>query len=192
MRHLSTHSVTTRDTGDNLKRHYSLNILAALLIGACGLQAQSATQHFAEGKQTYDVVKNNLAQMAEVMPEENYSFKPTADIRTFGQMVAHVANAQGRLCSAASGLPKPADAASKTAKADLVAALKESSALCDAAWDALTEANAHEVVKLGSTERTKLGTLEYNSVHSNEEYGYMAVYLRLKGIVPPSTANSKK
>ncbi len=64
--------------------------------------------------------------------------------------------------------------------------------MCDAAWDALTEANAHETIKLGPTERSRIGTLEYNSVHSNEEYGYMAVYLRLKGVVPPSTANRKK
>jgi hypothetical protein len=168
------------------------SFLAAACISAGALQAQSASQHFAEGKQTYDVVKNNLTQMAEVMPEESYSFKPTADIRTFAQMVAHVADAQARLCSAASGQPKSLDAASKTTKADLVAALKESSSMCDAAWDSLTEATAHETVKLGPAERTKLGTLEYNSVHSNEEYGYMAIYLRLKGIVPPSTANRKK
>jgi hypothetical protein len=64
--------------------------------------------------------------------------------------------------------------------------------MCDAAWDALTEGTAHEMVKVGPYERSKLATLEYNSVHSNEEYGYMAVYLRLKGIVPPSTANRNK
>ena len=174
-----------------MKRH-TMSILAAVFVTTCGLHAQSANPHFAEGKQTYDVVKNNLVQMAEVMPEENDSFKPTPDIRTFGQMVAHVADAQAHLCSAAAGQPKSLDAASKTSKTDLVAALKESSAMCDAAWDALTEASAHEMIKLGSTERSKLGTLEYNSVHSNEEYGYMAVYLRLKGVVPPSTANRKK
>jgi uncharacterized damage-inducible protein DinB len=173
-------------------RRYIFNSLLVALTVTCGLQAQSANPHFAEGKQTYDVVKNNLIQMAEAMPEDNYSFKPTPDIRTFAQMVAHVADAQARLCSAASGQPKSLDAASKTTKADLVAALKESSAMCDAAWDALTEANAHETIKLGPAERSRIGTLEYNSVHSNEEYGYTAVYLRLKGIVPPSTANRKK
>ncbi len=174
-----------------MKRHI-VTLLFAALLSTCSAQAQSASQHFAEGKQTYDVVKNNLTQMAEAMPEENYGFKPTPDIRSFAQMVAHVADAQARLCSAATGQPKSLDAASKTSKADLVAALKESSTMCDAAWDSLTEATAHETIKLGPTERTKLGTLEYNSVHSNEEYGYMAVYLRLKGIVPPSTANRKK
>ena len=173
-------------------KRYIMNSFAALLITTGGLQAQSVNAHFAEGKQTYDVVKNNLIQMAEVMPEENYSFKPTPDIRTFGQMVAHVADVQARLCSAASGQPKSLDAASKTSKADLVAALKESSAMCDAAWDSLSETTAHDMIKLGPAERSKLGALEYNSVHSNEEYGYMAVYLRLKGIVPPSTANRKK
>lgn len=174
-----------------MNRHI-INSLAAALITTCGLQAQNTNPHFAEGKQIYDVVKDNLIQIAEVMPEENYSFKPTPDIRTFAQMVAHVADAQARLCSATMGPLQSVDAASKTSKADLVAALKASSAICDSAWVTLGSATAYETIKVGPYERSKLATLEYNSVHSNEEYGYMAVYLRLKGIVPPSTANRKK
>lgn len=174
-----------------MKRHI-MNSLAAVLMTTCGVHAQNTNPHFEEGKQIYDVVKNNLIQMAEVMPEEDYSFKPTPDIRTFAQMVAHVADAQARLCSATTGQPKSLDAASKTSKADLVVALKESSAMCDSAWNTLGAATAYETIKVGPYERSKLATLEYNSVHSNEEYGYMAIYLRLKGIVPPSTANRKK
>lgn len=173
-------------------KRYIVNSLAGVLMTTCSLLSQNTNPHFAEGKEIYDVVKNNLIQMAEVMPEENYSFQPTPDIRTFAQMVAHVADAQARLCSAATGQPKSLDAASKTSKADLVAALKESSAMCDAAWNTLGSVTAYETIKVGPYERSKLATLEYNSVHSNEEYGYMAVYLRLKGIVPPSTANRKK
>jgi ubiquinone biosynthesis protein UbiJ len=78
-----------------LKR-YIMNSLAAVFVTTCGLQAQSAGQHFAEGKQIYDVVKNNLVQMAEVMAEENYSFKPTPDIRTFAQMVASLSHSMRR------------------------------------------------------------------------------------------------
>ena len=77
------------------------------------------------------------------------------------------------------------NAASKKAKANLVAALKDSSAMCDAAFDALTDANANQPAGMG---RSKLALLEFNTGHSNEEYGYMSVYMRLKGLVPPSSA----
>ncbi len=168
---------------------YSTTILAGALFSAFGLQAQAASPHFAEGKQTYTGIKNNLIQMAENMPEENYAFKATPDIRSFGELVAHVADAQSRLCSMATGEQKSVNAAAKTTKADLVSALKESGSICDAAWDGLTDTTAAETVKMGQMQRSKLGMLEFNTLHSNEEYGYMSVYLRLKGIVPPSTAN---
>ncbi len=79
------------------------------------------------------------------------------------------------------------NAASKTSKADLVAALKEAFSICDAVHDSLTDASAAEIVKTGRGQRSRLGLLAGNVSHANEEYGYMAVYLRLKGIVPPSS-----
>jgi hypothetical protein len=120
------------------------------------------------------------------MPEENYGFKPVPEIRNFGQEVAHVADAQVRNCSSVTGETKQANAASKTSKADLVAALKESFAECDKAFESLTDANSMEMTK-GQRPRTKLGTMIGNTTHDNEMYGAMAVYLRLKGIVPPSS-----
>jgi len=161
-------------------------VFIAALASACLLSAQTAASHIAEGKQTYQPVKNNLQRMAEQMPEENYSFKPTPDIRSFGELVAHVADVQANYCSRVAGDPKKVNAASKTSKADLVEALKESSAMCDAAFDSLTDATAGQ--PSGAGNRSKLALLEYNSVHSNEEYGYMSVYMRLKGLVPPSSA----
>jgi hypothetical protein len=90
-------------------------------------------------------------------------------------------------CSAVRGEPKKLNAASKTTKADLVEALKASFDECDGAFDGLTEEAAKQVVKVGPRERTKFGTLIYDSLHDAEEYGYLAMYLRLKGLVPPST-----
>ncbi len=148
-----------------------------------------AAQQIQEPKQMYGMVKDNVLRLAEKMPEENYSFKPTPEIRSFGQLVAHVADAQARFCSTVLGSPKSINAASKESKADLVAALKDSIAICDSAWDSLTPSNASENVKMGQMQRSKLGLLEGNSLHINEEYGYMAVYLRLKGVVPPSSGN---
>ncbi len=158
-----------------------------LLAAACAVQAQTANPLSAEAKQSYTGIKNNLTKMAEKMPEEHYGFKPVPEIRTFGQLVAHVADAQARACSAVKGTAAQANAASKTSKADLVEALRASFAECDAAFDSLTDAGAAEMIKSARGQRSKLGTLVGVTTHSNEEYGYMAVYLRLKGIVPPSS-----
>jgi hypothetical protein len=152
---------------------------------ALGLYAQTGGSPFAGLKENYADVKNNWQKMAEQMPEESYSYKPTPEMRSFGQLVAHVADVQAQICSGVAGARKSVGAAAKTAKADLVAALKESSAMCDAAFDSITEANASQAAAMG---KSRLALLEFNTGHSNEEYGYGAVYLRLKGVVPPSTA----
>jgi len=158
-----------------------------LLAAACAIARAQTGPLIGEAKQAYTGIKNNLTRMADKMPEEHYSFKPVPEIRTFGQLVAHVADSQMRTCSAVKGEPKTPNAASKTSKADLVAALKESFADCDGAFESLTDATAAAMVKVGRGERSKLGALTGVTTHSNEEYGYMAVYLRLKGIVPPSS-----
>lgn len=165
---------------------YTTIVLAAAMAAAAA-RAQTGNPLIGETKQAYTAIKNNLQKMAEKMPEENYSFKATPDVRTFGQLVAHVADAQMRTCAAVKGEQKQANAGSKTSKADLVAALLESSAECDAAFESLTDANAMEVIAAGRGKRSRLGALIGTVIHDNEEYGYMAVYLRLKGIVPPSS-----
>jgi len=168
-------------------KHHSM-FIACALASALGLQAQIPASHVAEGKLLYTGIKNNLVAMADKMSEEDYGFKPTPDIRTFGQLVAHVADVQAAACSVASGTQKRVGAAAKTTKADLAAALKASFDICDAAWDGLTDATAADSVSFGPIKGSKLAVLEFNTVHSNEEYGYMAVYLRLKNVVPPSSA----
>jgi hypothetical protein len=163
-----------------MKRYLTIMLAAA---GACALQAQST-----EVKQGYTGIKNNLLKMAEKMPDENYAFKASPDIRTFGQLVGHVADAQMGTCSAVNGEAKKLGASSMTAKADLVAALKTSFDECDKAFESLSDSTASQTIKIGQREGTKLGALTRVVIHSNEEYGYMSVYLRLKGVVPPSSA----
>jgi hypothetical protein len=167
---------------------YALLAAAALFTSSGTLPAQTANPLSTEAKQAYTGIKNNLTKMADKMPEEQYAFKPVPEIRSFGQLVGHVADSQARTCSAVQGgEPKALNASSKTSKADLVAALKESFAICDAAYDSLTDASATEMIKTARGQRSKLGALVGNTTHANEEYGYMAVYLRLKGVVPPSS-----
>jgi hypothetical protein len=164
----------------------SLLVLAASLAGVGAINAQITNPLIAETRQAYNSEKGYLTRAAAAMPEENYGFKPTPDIRTFGALLGHIADHQTNYCSTALGAHKQGDAASKTTKADLVAALAASFAICDAAWDSITDANATQMMG----QRSKLGTLILDMVHSNEEYGYMAIYFRLKGIVPPSTDRS--
>ena len=166
---------------------FPILILAAAIGGGCAL-AQSGNPLIAEAKQNYTAIKNNLTKAADKVSEADYSFKATPDVRTFGALIAHIADSQMRMCAAVKGEQKTANASSMTAKADLVAALKASFDECDAAFDSLTDANANDHVSMGrGPGRTKLGTLIYATTHDNEEYGYLAVYMRLKGIVPPSS-----
>jgi uncharacterized damage-inducible protein DinB len=164
------------------------SVLFAAALSAVALQPQIPASHIAEVKQRYATVRDNLQKTAEAMPEENYGFKPTPDIRSFGELIAHVADAQTGICGGAAGQPKRGTAAGKKAKAELVAALKESSAACDAVFDGTTEANSGSPVSMGQMKASRLGLLEYNMGHDLEEYGYLAVYLRLKGVVPPTSA----
>ncbi len=171
-----------------MTRYFVLVSIAVLAV-TCALQAQTGNRLSTGAKQAYNGIKGNLQKMAEKMPEENYSFKPTPDIRSFGETIAHIADMQMRMCSGVNGQMKSGNAASKTSKADLVAALADSFAECDKAFNSLTDATATEIVA-GRGQRTKLGTLVMVTAHANEEYGYLAVYLRLKGIVPPSSDRS--
>lgn len=165
----------------------SSKLTLAAVACACAMEAQSANPLVAESKQAYTAIKTNLLKAAEKMPAEAYDFKPVPEIRSFGQLIAHIADSQTRNCTAVKGETKAATAASKTKKEDLVAALKDSIADCDAAWETVTDASALEMVKFRNGQRSRLGILIYTTGHNNEEYGYLAVYLRLKGVVPPSS-----
>ena len=142
-------------------------------------------------KRDYQNIRDFFIRAAEKMPEENYGFKPAPDVRTFGQQVAHVADDQYNLCAPAKGGTRKAaythieDTFSK--KADLVAALREAFAYCDGAYDALSDASGTEIVKFGTTGRTRFAMLNWNLWHTWEHYGNVVVYLRMKGLVPPSS-----
>lgn len=168
--------------------------LSALGCGA--LLAQGSNALVSEAKFPWTVVRDNLLKMAEKMPAENYGFKPTPDIESFGQRLAHIAGANLFICQGVMGQQTtPRDRRAAASKPQLIALLKQASASCDAAFDSLSDVAAMEKIssRLGGPfppepTRTKLATLNNMVRHSNEVYGYMCVYLRLKGIVPPSSA----
>jgi uncharacterized damage-inducible protein DinB len=140
-------------------------------------------------KIAYARIKPNLIGSAEKMPEENYNFKPTDSVRSYGQIVGHVADAQYMFCSAAMGEKNPGlkIEQTKTTKAELVAALKEAIAYCDKAYDTMTDAAGAQTVKIFGTDIPKFGVLNINNMHDMEHYGNLVTYMRMKNIVPPST-----
>jgi uncharacterized damage-inducible protein DinB len=140
-------------------------------------------------KFAYARVKTILVASAEKMPEENYNFKPTEAVRSYGQIVGHVADAQYTFCSLALGESNPGlkIEQTKTTKADLVAALKEAVAYCDKAYDGMTDASGAQMVKLFGADMPKLGVLNINNMHDMEHYGNLVTYMRLKNIVPPTS-----
>jgi uncharacterized damage-inducible protein DinB len=142
-------------------------------------------------KGLYSFVGGAVVGAAQKMPEENYSFKPTPEVRSFGQIVGHVADASYMFCSQAMGEANPAKdiEKTKTSKADLVAAIKDGVAYCNKALGSMTDAKGSEMVKLFNFNMAKLTVLSLNTAHTDEHYGNMVTYLRLKGIVPPTSEN---
>ena len=166
----------------------------ALALFAVAAPAQPASPLSTELRDSYTIVKTNLMKMAQKMPDSAYAFKPVPEVETFARRVAHIAGANRRTCAGLKGEDRPLVFSTKTAKTDLVAALQESFAYCDGVFDSLTDAAAVEMVpgRIGSPPtpqpRTRLSTMWNIVRHSNELYGYMAVYLRLNGVVPPSSS----
>jgi DinB superfamily len=144
----------------------------------------------ADVQRAYNGLKTNILKAADKMPADSYSFRPTPEIRTFARVVNHVTEAQIRSCGVLNGtapdaLPKaPPETADKAA---IVAALQASFAECDKAYAALTDDNLMQMLTIGPVTRSRIGFAWGNVSHDNEQYATLALYMRLKGLVPPSS-----
>ncbi len=148
-------------------------------------------------KNAYTTNRNYLAKAAEKMAEADYGMRPgtQAEVRTFGQLIGHVANGNYSYCSSAKGEKNPNqgnDFEKLTAKADLVKALNDALTYCDGAYAALTDASAMETVQLTmpngrQVQFIRVTRLIQNFAHNNEHYGNLVTYFRIKSIVPPSS-----
>jgi uncharacterized damage-inducible protein DinB len=140
-------------------------------------------------------IRQNLAEAAASMPANE--FKPTPQVRSFGELVGHVATANYYFCSQAKGQKSPSTVNYEQAsgKAALVKAMNDSLAYCDGVYSATTDTNFNAPVQTpgpgGARETTRGAVLVFNTAHNNEHYGNLVVYLRLKGLVPPSTARTQ-
>jgi len=161
----------------------------ALLLAALTL----VTSLTADVRSDYRLVRDYVIRAAEKMAAADYGFRPTPDVRTFAQQVAHVADDQYNLCAPARGETRKAAytaiETSLSAKAELLPALKAAFAYCDIAYDALTDASGGEP-SLGR-DRNRFSMLNWNLWHTWEHYGNMVVYLRMKGLIPPSSEKSQ-
>ena len=181
------------------------NVIATFLALGCGLGAfaQTPTVGGAIDRQV-SLVEGNVVSAAEAMPADKYSFSPERlDIKganfkgvyTFAGLVKHVAAANFLLWSGTLGEKPPANVtdtkgpASMTSKAEIVQFLKDSYALGHRAAKAMTAENAVEMVPgLGGQKMPRVFVVTFPLTHSFDEYGQMAEYLRMNGVIPPASA----
>lgn len=168
-------------------------MLALLFAGAA--QAQTANPLTTGARLHYGIIKGYVTRAAAKMPEEQYSFRPAPEVRSFAQLIGHLADSNYRLCSVLAGQDPPRDAGiERTAKskADLVTALSESFTYCDGQYAAMTDAAGTPIVKFeaGSEgarvpiQMPRLTVLAFHTAHAFEHYGNVVTYMRLKGVVP--------
>ena len=177
-------------------------VCALVAVGSASAQMSpapaAANPLSASLKTMYDGVARNFVEAAEKVSEADYAFQPTAEVRTFGRLVGHLADANYTACARAKGEKNPNEGNSfekVTAKADLVKAVKDAVAYCGAAYGA-TDAALLQTIKVGEPpnqrEMLRATPLVGNISHSNEHYGNIVTYMRLKGLVPPSTERSQQ
>ena len=147
-------------------------------------------------KTMHGTIRRNLAEAAEAMTADDYGFRPTPQVRSFGELIGHVIVANYLMCAQATGQKSPATTnfAKETDRAVLIKGLNDALAFCDAAYAATTDANFSQPVKVAGgpgnriTDATRGAVLNFNVTHNNEHYGNIVLYLRLRDRVPPSTA----
>ncbi len=169
----------------------SLAFAALLLATPLSAQMGQGDGSVAGVRGLYETVRGYITAAAEQMPEDKYSYRPTDQVRTFGQIVGHVSNSGYMFCAPVRGQQAPSmpDAEKLKTKAELVAALEASFAYCDAAYQ-LGTADAAAPLQFFGQPHTKLSVLAFNMGHDFEHYGNLVTYMRLNGMVPPSSQGS--
>ena len=165
------------------------------LLAASAAMAQTGPSNpvIASSKVFYSNAKQDILRSADKIPEDKWAFKPTDGVRTIGQLFAHVADGQYEFCGGAAGNhdQKNVEQTAKT-KADIVAALKTAFAYCDEIYANMTDAKAMELMPaFGGAKLTRLSMLDFNVAHTMEHYGNLVTYMRIQGIVPPSSESRR-
>jgi uncharacterized damage-inducible protein DinB len=167
-------------------------LLAVLLAvpGAAAAQDATADPLTGAARQQFSMVKNYIVKSAEKMPEDQFGFQPSPDVRSFGALLGHIANANFMICSRAAGEASPSQEnieKTKTTKADLVKALNAAFAYCDGVFAKMGDKAGSEAIDFFGGKQPKLSVLTFNTAHNFEHYGNLITYMRIKGVVPPSS-----
>lgn len=170
-----------------------MKLAVAIVLSAMILAAQSTTKNplTDTSKGIYAIAKNDVSKSADKIPEALWSFQPTPQVRTIGQLFGHIADAQYEFCGAATQDKDAQKLAvvEKTAKtkAEIVNGLKTAFAYCDAAYANMTDAAASELVPFFGRQAARVVLMDFNTAHTMEHYGNLVTYMRMKNIVPPSS-----
>lgn len=178
-------------------------LASCILAVSTGAQAQTpvpptpANSMAAWLRNAYTTNRNYLARTAAKMPEDSYGMRPgpQTEVRTFGQILGHVANFNYLWCSQAKGENNPNqghDFEKAATKAELVKGLTDALTYCDGVYSALTDVSGTETISITQengrqTQSVRMSLLALNYGHNNEHYGNLVTYMRIKGIVPPSS-----
>ena len=160
-----------------------------------GVAAAQATDPMtANVKVQFNVVKDFIVRSAQKVPEALYSFRATPEVRTMGELYGHIADAFFGMCSSAAGDKPPRSGIEKSAKtkAELVKALQDGAAYCESVMAGMNDKKGSETVQFYFGPTPRLSVLYFNVAHGYEHYGNLVTYMRLKGIVPPSSETTTK
>lgn len=142
---------------------------------------------------SWQSARRNITDSADLMPEADFAFKPVDSVRTFGEILTHLAGANYVFCSAALGeAPPHAEEAFEetvTSRDEIIKVLGESLAYCDTAYETATDVSLAGTVTqpFGGGDGPRAAVLLGNIGHLNEHYGNLVTYFRMKGMVPPSS-----
>lgn len=169
-----------------------LAVMASPLLAQQQQSAPPANAAVSSAKSVWMIGHDYILRAAEQMPESLYSFRPTAAVRSFGEIVGHVADAERMFCTFATGGTPSMDPAksvekTKTAKADLIQALKDAAVSCEGAYAQADAGAASGTISMFGRPATRMFALNLNGAHDSEHYGNLVTYMRIKGMTPPSS-----
>lgn len=179
-----------------MRRSLMILAIAAAPLGAQQQQAAPANFGVSTAKGVFMVPAGFVRRALEQTPDSLLSFKPTPEVRSLGELFAHVADGEHLFCSLALGEPMMDGGVEKAFKTSTGAAAEKKAAIqeglraamghCDKAY-AQQDAGVQGMVNFFGNNVSRMFTLQMNGAHDYEHYGNIVTYLRLKGITPPSS-----
>ena len=167
--------------------------VALLLLVPVGVAAQNANPITANAKVQFNALSGLVVRSAEKVPEDLYTFRATPEVRSMAELFGHVADAFFSMCSTAAGTKPPRTGIEKTVttKAALIGVLREGISYCNTVYDGMTDQKGAETVPFYFGPTPRVSVLYFVVTHTYEHYGNLVTYMRLKGIVPPSSEPTK-